>query len=275
MISKMKHLLKITKLQKIQVPKCLGGEIDMILGIQFASIHPEPVFSMPNGLTVYKSKFAPVKSGEIACIGGPLDAIHSMVNNAGARKAVSYMSNLINMASNEYSPRIDFFPSYDQEFDKNIENFTDKGIPQISEYIEMMRSELEDESLDDEEYTEEYNEIIKIEEVILENYSSQKDEVLDEEMDCSDDVLDARSEGELEEENLSYEDVQEEDHSARVFIKSMEFLASQGNLAKVCPVGSCTGYALYDCSESCENAAEGVRLKELLEKIMIHPKKKM
>ena len=71
----------------------------------------------------------------------------------------------------------------------------------------------------------------------------------------------------MEEENLSYDDVREEDHLAKVYIKSMEFLASQGKLAKVCPVGSCTGYALYDCGEPCETAAENMKLKEVLEKI--------
>ena len=172
------------ELQRIQVPECLGGEIDMILGIQFASIHPEPVFSMPNGLTVYKSKFAPVKSGEIACLGGPLDAIHKMVTNAGARKAVSYMSNLCSMASSEYSPRIDFFPSYDQEFDRNIEKFTDKGIPQITEYIKMMKAELEDEEsldeeslYDEEEYCKGSNEPVDEEDSIV-AHSSQNDEAV-------------------------------------------------------------------------------------------------
>ena len=147
----------------------------MILGIQFASIYPQPVFSTPSGLTVYKSMFAPVKGGEIACIGGPLDAINMMVNNAGARKAVSYMSNLINMAANEYSPRIDFFPSYDQEFDKNIEKFTDRGIPQISEYVDMVNSELVDENLDEEEYSEDDAEILDDEALVEDsNYSEDQ-----------------------------------------------------------------------------------------------------
>ena len=180
-------------LQRIQIPECLGGEIDMILGIQFASIHPQPVFSMPSGLTVYKSMFAPVKGGEIACIGGPLDAIHMMVNNAGARKAVSYMSNLINMAANEYSPRIDFFPSYDMEFDKNIEKFSDKGIPQISEYVEMVKSELVDENLDEEEYFGDANEIHTDDAESLDN------EALIEDLDNSEDDSDSR----IKEQSLS------------------------------------------------------------------------
>ena len=84
------------------------------------------------------------------------------------------------------------FPqNYEEKIVENTENFEE-----IKEEEETNSTQApEDESLDDEEYTEEYNEIIKKEEVILENYSSQKDEVLDEEMDCSDDVLDARSEG--------------------------------------------------------------------------------
>ena len=77
----------------------------------------------------------------------------------------------------------------------------------------------------------------------------------------------------LDEENLSYDDVHEENHLAKVFIKSMEFLASQGKLAKVCPAGSCTGYALYDCGESCETTAEDMKLKEVLENIDNDPSK--
>ena len=123
------------KLQKIQIPHSLGGEIDLCLGIQFASIHPEPIFSMPNGLTVYKSKFAPVNEDEIACIGGPLAAIDTIVMNAGARSAMRYMSNLINMASKENTPKLEFFPSSDVETDRCLERFTDQGIPQIKEYL--------------------------------------------------------------------------------------------------------------------------------------------
>ena len=55
-------------LQKIQIPEVLGGEVDMILGIQFTSVYPEPIHRLDNGLTVFRSKFLPSKPGEIACM---------------------------------------------------------------------------------------------------------------------------------------------------------------------------------------------------------------
>ena len=124
-------------LQNIQIPQILGGEIDLCLGIQFASIHPEPIFSMPNGLTVYKSHFARVNDGEIASIGGPLAAIDTFVTSAGARSAMRYMSNLISMVSNQYTPRMELFPGANEEIDKYVEHFADKGIPRIHEYLQL------------------------------------------------------------------------------------------------------------------------------------------
>ena len=48
-------------IQNLQVPEKLGGEIDAIIGIQFASVHPEKVFAFPTGLKIYKSKFVPAR----------------------------------------------------------------------------------------------------------------------------------------------------------------------------------------------------------------------
>ena len=38
-------------------------------------LHPEPIFSTPNGLTIYKSKLQPWGNNEIACIGGPIPVL--------------------------------------------------------------------------------------------------------------------------------------------------------------------------------------------------------
>ena len=50
-------------IQNLQVPEKLvgGGEIHAIIGIQFASVHPEKVFAFPTGLKIYKSKFVPAR----------------------------------------------------------------------------------------------------------------------------------------------------------------------------------------------------------------------
>ena len=139
-------------IQNIQVPQMLGGEIDMILGILFASVYPEEVFSLPSGLKIYKSKFLPAKKGELACIGGPLGALDSIVANTSARSCVRYLANLLTNYSNGYAPKIDFFPSSDSEMERGLDRFVDKGIPDVDEYLDS-KANVEPES-DDEEAVE-------------------------------------------------------------------------------------------------------------------------
>ena len=54
-----------------RVPKQAGGVVDGLIGIQYSLIHPEPVHSLPNGLTLYSTKLAPHEQGFNATIGGP------------------------------------------------------------------------------------------------------------------------------------------------------------------------------------------------------------
>ena len=48
---------EITNLNNLKVPQVLGGEIDAIIGIQYANTYPELVFSLPNDLQIFKLKF--------------------------------------------------------------------------------------------------------------------------------------------------------------------------------------------------------------------------
>ena len=127
--------------QNIQVPEKLGGEIHMILGIQFNRLHPEPLFTLPNGLTIYKSKFLPAKPNELACIGGPIEAVDSMVVSTGAKSAVRFMSHLIRTVSAGTHPRLEFFPSSVSEMERCQESFIDKDIPGIDECPDIMDEE--------------------------------------------------------------------------------------------------------------------------------------
>ena len=47
-------------LQKCRVPPLAGGVVDVLLGIKYNSIFPEPIHSLPNGLTIYRSKLASI-----------------------------------------------------------------------------------------------------------------------------------------------------------------------------------------------------------------------
>ena len=139
-------------LQKIQIPEILGGQVDMILGIQFSSVYPEPIHHLDNGLTVFRSKFLPNKPGEIACIGGPVECIHNMASHAGATFTVRYLTNFLSRVSSGYTPKIDFFPSTIDEMEDKVHIFADKSIPQLAEFFDN-----ENEGTDEEDrYVDEY-----------------------------------------------------------------------------------------------------------------------
>ena len=120
----------------MQVHSKLGGEIDAIIGIQFKSIYPEEVFSLPSGLTIYKSKFLPANEGELACIGGPLGALDGLTNTISMSSCVRYLSNLIHNYSAGFVPKNDFFPSSEQEMNRCCNMYVDKAIPGIKQFIE-------------------------------------------------------------------------------------------------------------------------------------------
>ena len=131
-------------IQNLQVPENLGGEIDAIIGIQFASVHPEEVFTFPSGLKIYKSKFVPARKGELACIGGPLGVLDIITGNSCARSAVGYLANLLSNYSSGYVPKVDFFPSSDMEMDRGFEMYADKAIPEIEGLIDAELEHQED-----------------------------------------------------------------------------------------------------------------------------------
>ena len=121
-------------LKSMKMPAELGGHVDMILGISYSNVYPEPVYTFPDGLTIYKSKFLPSKPGELACIGGPMGRISSMVQNVGARSTIRYLSNYLSNVSAGYHPRLDFFQSSLPEMERTFDNFgswqeTRQGMP--------------------------------------------------------------------------------------------------------------------------------------------------
>ena len=123
-------------LKDICIPKELGGYVDMILGISFSRVHPEPVHTFPDGLTIYKSKFLPMNPGELACIGGPMASINNMVHNVGARSSIRRLCNLLSKVSAGYSPKLEFFPSSIPEMERTFDCYVDKAIPYLDEYID-------------------------------------------------------------------------------------------------------------------------------------------
>ena len=47
----------VAAIQDITVPKFVGSQVHMILGISYQKHYPEHVHTLPNGLTIFKSKF--------------------------------------------------------------------------------------------------------------------------------------------------------------------------------------------------------------------------
>ena len=94
-------------IQKLKVPKVLGGQVDMIIGIKYQNIYPELVHQFPNGLAVYKSKLLSV-SGQSACIGGPIGALDGL-GKIFAGNTMGYMIQLTQVMKS-YKPRMEFFP---------------------------------------------------------------------------------------------------------------------------------------------------------------------
>ena len=52
------------------LPEFVGGNVDFMIGSKYMRYHPEPIFTLPSGLTIYKSPFVNV-DGTRGVIGGP------------------------------------------------------------------------------------------------------------------------------------------------------------------------------------------------------------
>ena len=116
----------IAKLNNLQVPQALGGNIDAIIGIRYANTYPELLFSLPNGLQIFKSRFKVAKKSESLCVGGPLGSVDNIISNVGAQATVRYLVSLISSYSSR-APRMEFFPP--KEAENMFELYGDKDIP--------------------------------------------------------------------------------------------------------------------------------------------------
>ena len=67
----------------------------MLIGSKYLSLFPEPVFSTPEGLTLYKSKFLPNVEGELSCIGGPSKALSHLVTTGGVTNVINMFTRML------------------------------------------------------------------------------------------------------------------------------------------------------------------------------------
>ena len=83
-----------TRIKNLEIPKRLGGNVDMLLGIRYQSIFPQILHAFPNGLTVFESKLMPASPNALACIGGPISCLDQICESIGASSTLMYMANL-------------------------------------------------------------------------------------------------------------------------------------------------------------------------------------
>ena len=102
---------------KLRAPIEVAGETDMLIGLKYNNLFPEPIFTTPEGLTLFKSKFLPNSEGEVACIGGPSKALSQMVNHAGVSQIMSIFTTMTEHPET-FSRNLEYFPK------KPLDEFT-------------------------------------------------------------------------------------------------------------------------------------------------------
>ena len=101
-----------------KVPENVGGVTDALIGIQYDLIHPEPVHTLPSGLTIYRSKLAPHQAGINAAIGGPHSSFdYCCKSSGGAVQVVGLFTQQIEMfRKGEWSaPKVVLNPMSEEE----------------------------------------------------------------------------------------------------------------------------------------------------------------
>ena len=73
-----------TQLQKLKVQKMIGGNCDILLGMQYYSVFPKEVHALENGLTIFEVQVVPHDPTITACIGGPHETFEAMANTCGS-----------------------------------------------------------------------------------------------------------------------------------------------------------------------------------------------
>ena len=81
-------------LQNLCVPKCVGGEVDILIGTLYNLIFPKPIHHLANGLTIYSCVLASHDSSINATIGGPHSSFNLMADSFGG--AASLMVHFVN-----------------------------------------------------------------------------------------------------------------------------------------------------------------------------------
>ena len=116
------------ELQDLSVPTVVGGEVDILLGIQYLSLYPVEVHSLASGLTICKLRLKG-SSGYTATIAGPHHSFNYLAEKVGN---VSYLLS-------KFKEGIDHWRQFGASFPKPIPMTMDD----IESAIRINKSELE------------------------------------------------------------------------------------------------------------------------------------
>ena len=89
-----------------QLPKEIGGEVDIMIGAKYLKYSPTEFFRLPSGLTIYQSMFVNADGGGRGVVCGPHPLFRTIMENANT----SFFTNLYQIFRNGYqiNPDIGF-----------------------------------------------------------------------------------------------------------------------------------------------------------------------
>ena len=91
-----------------QLPSYVGGEVDFLLGIKYLRYHPEIVFQLPSGLTIYNSMFQNADGGR-GVIGRPHEVFTQIDShfNVSESHLLTFLCNQRELYRNGYHVDLD------------------------------------------------------------------------------------------------------------------------------------------------------------------------
>ena len=83
-----------------RLPKFVGGETDLMIGIKYLRYHPVAVYQMPSGLTIYKSPFTSI-DGTTGIVGGPHE-VFSKIDQCNMINKSTYLQQQLTIFQNGF-----------------------------------------------------------------------------------------------------------------------------------------------------------------------------
>ena len=99
-----------------KLPKSVGGDTDIMIGIQYLKYYPVKRFNLPNGLSIYESQFAS-PDGSRGVVGGPHRIVSEIHKNLGNNytNTSAYFESLTQIYKNGYQLSLDTSHLYVKE----------------------------------------------------------------------------------------------------------------------------------------------------------------